>query len=234
MSDSEDRPVRREGVDAVDRALAILSAFGEDSRTLTLAQLARRTGLYKSMILRMAASLGTKGFLVRERDGSFRPGPELGRLGALYGSSYDLGEYVRPVLRRLVEDTRETASFYVRDGEERICLYRLNSPRPVRHHLEEGVRFPVDQGAAGRVLVAFSDPTATTHPQVRAAAMAISRGERDPEVAAAAAPVFDGGGRLRGALSISTLLTRFDADMEHRIVDALRSASVELSSSLPR
>jgi DNA-binding IclR family transcriptional regulator len=58
----------------------------------------------------------------------------------------------------LVEATQETASFYIRDGDQRICGYRLNSPRSARHHLDEGVRLPLGRGATRRVLLAFTEP----------------------------------------------------------------------------
>ena len=120
---SEDR------VEAVERALTILEAFREGEEALSLAALAEKTGFYKSTILRLAASLERFGYLAREPSGLFRLGPSLWRLGSLYRRSFDLGEHVRPELRRLVEATTETASFYVREGNERVCLYRLNSPR---------------------------------------------------------------------------------------------------------
>ena len=46
-----------QGVAAVNRALSILQAFEGETEALTLALLARRTGLYKSTLLRLIASL---------------------------------------------------------------------------------------------------------------------------------------------------------------------------------
>ena len=43
------------GVAAVDRALTILSAFDGEPNALTLAALSRRTGFYKSTLLRLIA-----------------------------------------------------------------------------------------------------------------------------------------------------------------------------------
>lgn len=224
------------GVDAVERALAILSVFQEGAQDLSLAELSRRTGLYKSTILRIAVSLEAKRFLVRKPDGLFRLGPELWRLGSLYRRSFDLGEYVRPVLRSLVAATTETASFYVRDGDQRICLYRINSPRAARHHLDEGVRLPLDRGAAGRVLLAYTEESpsdASLSPYLQQPGLAISRGERDPEVGAVAVPVIDGAGRLRGALSISTLLTRLNSETEAAMTKVLIADARHLAGSLP-
>lgn len=230
MSEIRDK---REGVDAVERALGILSVFDEEGQDLSLAEVARRTGLYKSTILRLAASLEHKRFLTRASDGTFRLGPELWRLGSLYRRSFDLGEYVRPVLRALVEATQETASFYVRDEGQRVCLYRLNSPKSARHHLDEGVRLPLAQGAAGRILLAYTEPNDTSFAAIRQAGVTVSRGERDPEVAAVSAPVIDPAGHLRGALSISTLMSRFDEAAERKLIDALLPAAATLAARLP-
>lgn len=229
--------VKQVGVEAVERGLTILSAFQEGAQELSLADISRRTGYYKSTILRIAASLEAKQFLARGADGVFRLGPELWRLGSLYRRSFDLGEYVRPVLRSLVAETRETASFYVRDGDQRICLYRLNSPRAARHHLDEGVRLPLDRGAAGRVLLACIDRSCSHDYEHAAysseAILATSRGERDPEVGAVALAVIDASGRLRGALSVSTLLTRLNAETEAVIGAALRAGTKRLTATLP-
>lgn len=221
------------GVDAVGRALAILKAFGAERTAMTLTEIADATDLYKSTVLRLAASLEADGFLVRGPDRLFRPGPELWRLGALYQRGLDLGEVIRPALRRLVEATGETASFYVADGDERICLYRVNSPRSVRHHLEEGQRLPIDRGAAGRVLTAYRESSDPAGKKIRDRGFYVSIGERDPEVAAAAVPLVDVHGKLRGALSLSAIRTRFDADARKTAVNALKSEAKALVGLLP-
>lgn len=220
-------------VEAVERALSLLEAFGEPDPALSLAELSARTGLYKSTILRLAASLERFGYLERLADGRFRLGPSLWRLGSLARRSYDLGEFVRPVLRDLVAATGETAAFYVRAGEQRLCLYRLNSPRPVRHHLDEGVLLPIDRGASGRVLLAFSGAEGPAHDRTRAAGFHHSKGERDPDVGAISVPVLDARGTLRGALSVSALITRLGEAQVAPTLDLLRRASAELGTRLP-
>ncbi|MDB5815669.1 MAG: IclR family transcriptional regulator [Rhodocyclales bacterium] len=72
------------GVAAVDRALLILSAFREDDVSLSLALLARRTGLYKSTILRLLQSLLRAGYVVRLPEGSYVVGPEPARLARMF------------------------------------------------------------------------------------------------------------------------------------------------------
>ena len=59
----------QERVEAVERALSIVSAFSDGDQALSLAEIARRTGLYKSTILRLAGSLKCFGYLSQQADG---------------------------------------------------------------------------------------------------------------------------------------------------------------------
>ncbi|MEZ5668608.1 MAG: helix-turn-helix domain-containing protein [Alphaproteobacteria bacterium] len=213
---------REQRVEAVERALSILEAFNQQRERMGLAELADETGLYKSTILRLAASLQRYGYLLRGSDGLYRLGPSLWRLGSLYRRGFDLGEVVRPALRQLVAATGETASFYVREGDERVCLYRENSPRVVRHHLDEGARLPLDRGAAAHVLREFTRD-APPRPVV-------SVGERNPELAAVAAAVTGADGALRGALAVSGPVARFDEGARGRAAALLAGIAAELSA----
>ncbi|RTL67516.1 MAG: IclR family transcriptional regulator, partial [Hyphomicrobiales bacterium] len=67
--------VETQRVESVERALTILDAFGDGTPRLALGELAARTGLYRSTILRLAASLERFGYLNRDEDGAFRLGP---------------------------------------------------------------------------------------------------------------------------------------------------------------
>ena len=226
-------PASDSGVAAVDRALSLLAAFREDDDALKLAELARRTGLYKSTALRLLASLARARMVERTEQVEWRLGPECARLGSLYGERFDLARVIRPALASLVEATGETASFYVRDGRSRIVRYRHNSPKAVRHHLEEGMRLPLDKGAAGRVLLAFGGTRGDVYERIRRERSYVSLGERDPELGAAAVPLLDGTGRLHGALSVSALITRFDRKAQANALAALARVAGPLSQRLP-
>lgn len=197
------------GVAAVNRALTLLAAFSAEQPQMTLAQLAQRTGLYKSTILRLAESLESFGYLRRSGDGIYSVGAAPLRLAALYRSNLHPAEAVLPVLRELVAATRESASFYVTAGDRRLCAYRVDSPRTVRDHVHEGELLPLRQGAGGVILLAFSGARGARYEQARLDLFALTRGERDPDTAAIAAPVFGPGGQLEGALSISGPIHRF-------------------------
>jgi DNA-binding IclR family transcriptional regulator len=198
------------GVAAVDRAFAILAAFREHDRSLSLAELGRRTGFYKSTILRLIESIERAGFIRRLEDGSYAPGAAALDLARQYQGSFDFDEYLRPSLQELAKASGETASFFVRDRDRRICLRRVEPDRAVRNVLHEGDRLPLDLGSAGKVLLAFGKSPPKSLSRVRAACLATTHGERDPDAASVSVPVFLRGALLAGALSLSGPVDRFD------------------------
>jgi DNA-binding IclR family transcriptional regulator len=220
-------------VEAVERALTVLDAFHADRPAMTLGEIASATGFYKSTILRLAGSLERLGYLVRDDGGVFRLGPALWRLGSIYRAGFDLGDAIRPELRRLVEATGETASFYVRRRQIRVCLFRHNSPQAARHHLDEGAELPLTAGASAHVLLACSDGKGAKAKVVKARGYAVSLGERDPQVAAVAVPVFDLAGAFRGALAISGLIGRFQEKQRRFALAELSAAAERLRTILP-
>lgn len=219
------------GVDAVERALRLLQCFDGTNRDLALHDLARKTGYYKSTILRLAASLERFGYLARMQDGRFRLGPAAMQLGAVYHDTFDLAEIMRPELKRLSDITCETASFYIRDGARRICLYRKTPMRGILHSVVEGKTMPLERGASGRVLLAWGDD-AYDPDNLRAAGYALSRGERDPEVAALAVPIICRAGKLQGALSLSGLINRFTETRIPDLLAALRDSQTHLNMQI--
>jgi DNA-binding IclR family transcriptional regulator len=197
------------GVAAVDRALSILAAFRMNDAALSLAELAHRTGFYKSTILRLATSLENAGYLVRLENGHWRLGATLFKLGAVYQNSFRLGDYVQPVLESVVAQSHESVAFYVREGNVRVCLFRIDGTHAVRHHVRVGEQLPMDRGGPARVIRAFTDGEDRISAQVRQDMFFISRGERDPQAVSISVPVFDLHGGLTGALAITGPASRF-------------------------
>lgn len=199
------------GVAALERGLSILEAFKPDRAVLSLAELAAITGLYKSTILRLSASLLRIGYLHRLADGRYRLGAAVFRLGRIYQSSFELRDAVEPVLRNLVMRSGETASFYIRDGDSEVCLHRAASPRPVHDAgIVEGERFPVDNSACSRVLSAFSGMKGKDYEAVRRAVVVVARpSERVAGVAAVVCPVLGMDHMAAGALILSGPESRF-------------------------
>jgi DNA-binding IclR family transcriptional regulator len=221
-----------EGVAAVERALTILDVYTEHDKSLTLAELARRTGYYKSTLLRLAASLERRGYLARLEDRSWRLGPAASRLGAVYQSAFDLGDLVEPLLQSLAAETGETATFNVRDGDVRVCLYRVESKARLRDHVRQGEVLPLERGAGGRVLLAYSGEAGEVYDRIRSRGVYTAFGERDALLGGISAPVFDARGRLVGALTVSFPVSRLDRAAAERMEPTVVAHAAQLTQRL--
>jgi DNA-binding IclR family transcriptional regulator len=221
------------GAAAVDRALSLLAAFRSGDISLSLAELAARTRLYKSTVLRLLASLEHARLLQRLENGTYGLGSEVARLSTLYAASFSLDRVVLPVLRELVEKTGESAAYHVRQGQARLCLYRVDSPHPIRDHIKAGDLLPPDRGTGGRVLAAF-DPElsrgASTrdrklYAQIREQGYFAATGDRLAEVAGISAPVFHADGSLAAAVTLTMPSHRYDERYVKPVLQAARLLS---------
>lgn len=198
-----EQPRGNGGVAAVDRALSILGAFEAMDRCLSLAELAQRTGLYKSTILRLAQPLLRLHYLQHFEDGNYRIGPRPLMLGAVYQHSLRLGDMLLPLMYDLADQTGESVSFYSRYEDIRVCRYRVDSRHDVRDHVSEGEVLPLLHGSGGQVLLAFGGAEGEPHETTRRKFYYASFGERDPETAGISVPIFGTGQRLLGSLTLS-------------------------------
>ena len=158
---------------------------------MALTELASRTALVKSTIMRLCISLEKFNLVERLADGRYRLGVEAARIGSVYQQSFAMEERIVPVLERLATDSQETASFYIRRGNERLCLFRVDSPHPLRMNVRPGDIRPMDLGAIAQVLATFSAKAPPSRSTVNLPLF--TSGVTDPHVAALAMPVFGAG-----------------------------------------
>ncbi|MEN9984413.1 MAG: HTH-type transcriptional regulator KipR [Pseudomonadota bacterium] len=220
------------GVVAVTRALRLLEAFGTTDAQLTLADLSRRTGLHKTTALRIARTLALDHYLVQKEDGSWRLGRAVGWLGACYQATFDVHDVVEPVLRELTIQTGESASFYVREGNQRTCLARVDGPQTIRHHVRVGIGLPLNLGAPGRVILAFSGEAGEPYETIRKRGYHLSLGEREPEVSSVSAPVFGIQWRLLGSICISGPTSRLSETRLLELAQTIIQSANQLSYAI--
>jgi DNA-binding IclR family transcriptional regulator len=220
------------GVAAVDRALSILAAYSERDDGLTLAELAQRTGLYKSTILRLISSLQRYGYVKRLADGRYFLGPTVLRLGGLYQRQLRLVDYVVPALKTLLAQCGESVSFSIREGNVRVCLHRVDSAHAIRDHIREGDVLPLERGAGGKIFLAFGGADGKAFDRIREQMVVSARGERDPELGGVASPVFGVGQALLGALTVSGPLSRLDARRMAQLEPMVLRAAAALTQAL--
>jgi DNA-binding IclR family transcriptional regulator len=228
------------GAAAVDRALTLLAAFKSGDTALGLAELATRTQLYKSTALRLLASLEHARLVQRLEDGRYGLGSEVARLHSIYAASFSLDKVVLPVLRELVATTGESAAYHVRQGEARLCLYRVDSPHPIRDHIKAGDLLPMDRGTGARVLMAFdADPKKARGPKdknlyarIRTEGFYSATGDRLAEVAGISAPVFKANSQGQPTLAAALTLTMPTSRYHNKYIKAVLASARQLSGVL--
>lgn len=216
------------GAAAVDRAVSLLRAFGAGDTSLSVTELASRTRLYKSTVLRLLASLTHGGLLQKTPQGQWALGPEIARLASLYTASFSLEDTVMPAMKALVAKTGESVAFHVQQGQQRLCLFRVDSPQLLRDHVRAGDVLPLDRGAGGRVLMAFGGAKGRLYEQIRKDGYAHTTGDRIAGLVGVSAPVWKARHQLLGALTLTVPETRF----QPQFIDDLRAAATELSQKL--
>lgn len=212
--------------------MAVLDALLAAGREITLAELAERTGLYKSTILRLIVSLEAFGYVRKLDSGEYHLGAKVFELGNAYQKSFRLEAHVAPVLREIVAETGESASFYIRSRNHRIVLFRVDSQQTIRDNVRTGDRLPLDRGAGGRILTRFAAGVHATPDLKPSDFIATTFGERQSETAAVAGPVFGPGGALIGAIGVSGPRTRFTAAAVKVMERVIRQKSAALTARL--
>ena len=143
-------------VESVLSALDIIDCF-QFSSELSLKEIIDATGLTRSRAMRLIGTLESKGYLVGNPDTKrYSPGIKWPIIAKSYENVNQVEVLIRPVLKQLATDTKESATYYVRDGLERVALAREEGSHNIRYVIHEGGRYRLSRGgAAGKVLLAF-------------------------------------------------------------------------------
>jgi DNA-binding IclR family transcriptional regulator len=246
MAQRKARPVA-----SVARALALLDELSESEQELGVNELARRIGVSPSTASRLLATLEVAGIVQRDGHGPFRLGLGLVTLADRVLSRLDLRALARPVLVQLMESTGETATLSVPGEREAITVDSVPSRSSVVSMARLGRPSVAHATAVGKVMLAFgggalprerdlrslTERTITDRAQLARDVLEVRQrgygtvfGERELDVNAIAAPVFDRGGALVSILGLQGPANR----LEHptRLLAELRDGAATLTGAL--
>jgi DNA-binding IclR family transcriptional regulator len=142
-------------VQVLDRSFRILDALAAASRALTPAELGGTLRLHKSTIHRLLVVLEHYRFIRRTADGKYGLGTKLIEMGSRAMEQLDLGEHATPFLRRLVEETGETAHISVLSGTEMMSIANVPGRWTLTTPSTVGRRTHIYCTSVGKALIAF-------------------------------------------------------------------------------
>jgi IclR family transcriptional regulator, acetate operon repressor len=150
-----DADPRDSGVQSVDRALLIIETLAEDDEGYRLTDLAVRTGLSPSTIHRLLTTLEKRRFVQFDRDESmWHIGAQSFAVGSTFLRRRNFLTQALPYLRKLRDQTRETANLAVVDDGAMVVMTRVESREIMRSVTRVGGRVPMVASGLGKALLA--------------------------------------------------------------------------------
>ncbi|MCC6075252.1 IclR family transcriptional regulator [Pseudomonas sp. GCM10022188] len=240
------------------RGLAVINAFQERKRHLTIAQISHRTGIPRAAVRRCLHTLMKLGYATTDGR-TYSLLPKVLTLGHAYLSSTPLAVSAQPFLDRISEQLHEACNLATLEGEEVLYIARSAIPqRLISVDLSVGSRLPAYCTSMGRIMLAALDDASlqdylahaellpktsrTLHTpealweclqQVRTQGWCIVDQELEQGLRSVAVPVRDAAGHVLAAMNVSTHAGRVSRqELESRYLPALLAASRELSLQL--
>ncbi len=240
-------------VAAVERALTVLDTLAEGEE-LGTNELARRTRINASTVSRLLATLTARGLVEHVPEtGRYRLGLRLLQLGNAVLGRLDLRRVARPQLEALVAETGETATLSAPGERDAITVDFVQSDEAsVQSVARVGRPSIAHATATGKVLLAFGAVELPKPPfevftprtitdsralereiqRVRKRGYAEAIGEREEELNAIAAPVFEARGSLAAILGLQGPASRFDRAAMRDALPALLARAGTISNAL--
>ncbi|WP_324733851.1 IclR family transcriptional regulator [Pseudomonas paeninsulae] len=240
------------------RGLAVVNAFQERKRHLTIAQISHRTEIPRAAVRRCLYTLMKLGYATTDGR-TYSLLPKVLTLGHAYLSSTPLAVSAQPFLDRISEQLHEACNLATLEGEQVLYIARSAIPqRLISVDLSVGSRLPAYCTSMGRILLAALDDDSlrdylnhadlqvktsrTLHTpqalweclqQVRQQGWCLVDQELEQGLRSLAVPVYDSSGHVLAAMNVSTHAGRVPArELEQRFLPIMLNASRELSGQL--
>jgi DNA-binding IclR family transcriptional regulator len=247
------------GTVSLDAALDILDFFLSRGTEAPLSELASCCHMSKAAAQHALRTLEARRFIEWSPETRrYSLGVRVFELGAMFHNQLDIRRAAIPEMTSLVEQTGQAVFLCITDGDEAICLERVEGRHRARiYALRLGERQPLHCGAAPRALMTdMSDaeligyasrtglPGFTPHTitnlaalidnvhEIRETGYSVSIEDVSPGVAAIGAPVRDHLGRILASISVSGIATAYSKDRIASLVDAVQSAAYRISQKI--
>ena len=246
-------------VQAIDRAVAVMSTFSRARPVAGVSEIAASTSLSRSTVHRILMSLAKHGLVSQlPKSSDYCLGPRLLGLAETARQQLSLELHAGPAMTALRDYTGETVALHILDSTPaRRTIAQVESVHALRRtYTDIGAPLPPHQGAPGKVLLAFADTelqdrvlagdlrSATTNTKIdtdrlreslatiREVGFALSLEERVQGVVGLAVPVRDHTSSVVAALSLSAPVLRLGRAELEALAPRAQEAAAELSVQL--
>ena len=246
----------KSGVQSVERIFQLIESLAAHPAGAGLQRLAQDTGLAKSTVHRLLASLVSLGYAAQDENGRYRLTLKMFELSSGIVNSMDIMDVAKVHLERLAQRTGEAVHLVIRDGQDIVYIYKTESG-PMRMSSRVGLRSPLYCTGVGKAILATlpADEVAQiwqhTTPQkltahtivefdalqaqlteVRTNGYAIDDEENELGVRCVAVAIPGVGGRADSAFSISGLAPYMPPERIRRIATLAQDARTDIMADL--
>ena len=146
---------------SLSRGLLLLERLADAESGVALTDLAQRVGLSASTTHRLLNTLEKTGFVYQAGPlGLWQVGLKAFVIGSAFLQSRDLLPQSHPYLRRLMEQSGESANLAVLDGYEAVFVDQVQCREMMRMQAKLGGRAPLHASGVGKALLAAIDDEA--------------------------------------------------------------------------
>jgi DNA-binding IclR family transcriptional regulator len=249
----------RYAINSILRANAILRCLARENGGLRVGAIAHRLDLDRTTVFRLIVTLEQCGFVERVADTKeIKLGVGVFEIGSAYLRTTDLHSVARPVMIELARGVKEAVHWAILSADKAVCIDKIDSPRGLGTTSKIGGAVALNSGSVGKVLLAFqteetrdrllasmefprfTERTITSVAtlrdeiaEIRRLGYCLSLGEGEPDMACAAAPIFDHNHRIIAGLSIGGSIQRFaDEENARFLVESLLGAARQISEKM--
>lgn len=244
-------------VQVLDRSLKLLELVAEaDGAVLT--DLADRSAMAPSTVHRLLTSLAQHGMVAHDGEtGAWTIGVKAFEIGTAYLRFRKLGTISRPFLKRLMEESGETANIAIEEDGDVVFISQAESHAPMRAFFRPGRRGPIHASGIGKAILStwadsqietlltgrslqhFTDKTRDTLPklltdmaEIRSRGWSIDDEEHTLGMRCVAAPIFDEYGEAVAGISVSGPAVRLPDEKVAALGPVVRAAAGELTKAM--
>lgn len=242
---------------SVEHAFDILEAFDSSSPALSMAEIARKTGLHKSSVYRLTHVLLSRGYLDKSPvTGKYCLGLRLVGLASNRINDVELVAEAHPLMLRLNAETALTTQLCVLDGTEVVYLDEVSATAGRRYN-NMGFRGEAYCSSLGKCLLAalsgeeldwrfsgykfvrYTPTTITSYEElkaqlreVRIQGYAMNRAEQNELLSSVACPIYDYTGNIIAAISLGAASYLFIPETIEKILPHLRWYAMMISKRM--
>ena len=146
------------GVQSVERNFQLIEQLASHPAGASLQRLAQETGLAKSTVHRLLASLVSLGYAAQEPEtGRYRLTLKMFELSSGIVNSMEIMDVAKAHLERLSQRTGEAVHLVIRDARDIVYIYKTESG-PMRMSSRVGLRSPLYCTGVGKAILATLPP----------------------------------------------------------------------------